>query len=351
MKQFLMLILMMINLLISPDIISNTLHDFFRYSETKINDWLVYATHIVFPKFKTNNMISNDNKALKIDEIKMHEYHTNFFPVDIVDTEYTAYKRLKESPIEGVNYLAIPWAVLINRRQLNKVPNIQIKGGFAICQHIRYKQILPLLREMGIDTLFTPHACKDEVYENIKILPFPFNAVNGKEPALQKDILYSFIGYTTHHTRRAIFNMPHLPNTIIKKRDHWNARKEQEKREYRNILARSRFSLCPRGTGPSTIRFWESLQAGAIPVLISNAMCLPKGIDWDTCIIRIAEKDVCFIKEIINNISLEQEQIMRENCLHAYTLFSGTNFVKTIRDYYASMRSNMDIFKPPFILN
>jgi len=334
MRQFLALVII-INVFICQNILCIKLPDVFQYSETKITDWLAYVTHIISPKLKKITIESiYDDKVLEIDEIKIHEYYTVFFPRDIVDTEYTAYKILKKSPIQDVNYLAIPWAILINSNQLDKVPNIQLKDGFAICQHIRYKKILPIIQRMGLKLLFTPHARKDEIYEDIKVLPFPFNAVSGKDAAAKKNLLYSFIGYTTHYTRKAIFIMPHSPNTVIKMRNHWNARNEQERREYQNVLARSRFSLCPRGTGPSTVRFWESLQAGAIPVLISDDMCLPEGIDWDTCIIRVAEKDVHSIKEIINSIPQEQEQIMRENCLKAHALFSGKNFVNTIRDYY-----------------
>src|SRR5437763_1885888 len=82
-----------------------------------------------------------------------------------------------------------------------------------------------------------------------------------------------------------------------------------------------KYYLCPRGVGPNTIRFWESLQAGAIPVLISDNMALPKGFNWDNCIIRIREKDILSINSILVSISPKKEEEMRENCLIAYELF------------------------------
>jgi len=312
-----------------------TFHDILQYSKTKIVDGCLHIN-----KYIKKNLSSLKDEPLKIDTIKIHEYYINLFSKCRVDTEYTAYKKLKESPIKGVNYLAIPWVHLINSRQLDMVPNIQLNGGFTICQHIRYREILPFIQRIGLKVLFTPHAHMNEFYEDIKVLPFPHFAVNGALPVLKKDLLYSFIGYTTHHTRETIFDMSHVSKTIIKRRAQWHfylkkSCAEQEKKEYQEALARSRFSLCPRGAGPSTIRFWESLQAGAIPILISDDTCLPKGVDWDTCIVRIAETDVHLIKEIINSIPPEKEQKMRENCLKAYDLFSGKNFVNSVRDYYS----------------
>jgi hypothetical protein len=101
-----------------------------------------------------------------------------------------------------------------------------------------------------------------------------------------------------------------------------------------DVLSRSRFSLCPRGTGASTIRFWESLQAGAIPVLIGDDMILPKNFDWDACTITIAAEDISNIPFILNKISTEQEATMKKNCLIAYKLFAEKNFISIIKKTY-----------------
>lgn len=296
--------------------------------------------------------LASDNEIVGIDKIGLHEYHVNFFPKVRVATEYTAYRLLKNKLIEQINYLAIPWVVLIKKKQLNMVPNVKLQGGFTVCQHIRYKQILPILAKLGIDVLFTPHALEEEVYKGIKVLPFPHYSVNGVEPAAKKDLWYSFIGYNSHWTRKEIFKMPQRKDTIIKKRQKWFSQKninrkkirrlrKQELTEYRDVLSRSRFSLCPRGTGPSTIRFWESLQAGAIPVLIADAMTLPKGVNWDECIIKIPEKELHTINDALSSISHEQEQAMRDSCLQAYRLLcEGDNFVSTIRNHYETMHDN-----------
>ncbi len=291
----------------------------------------------------------------------LHEYLIDLFQYNPVPTELFAYEVLKKNPIKKkVNYLVIPWWVLVRKKKLHMVPRIRLNGGFTICQRRNYELILPILKKIGIDTLFATHAKENHVYEGIKILPFPHLAVNGVPPAAHKDVLYSFVGYENNEPiRRELFQIPVLENCIIIERKNWYfvpqekeiglnvlfryaigpkywvlRSMEEEKKEYQDILARTRFSLCPRGTGANTIRFWESLQAGAIPVVISDDMTLPAGFDWAACIIRVPEKDVLKINDIIRSISLEQEEKMKANCLKAYALFSGDNFVSTVRWYY-----------------
>ncbi len=259
----------------------------------------------------------------------------------ITITDYRAYEIFKKEPIKkNVNYLVIPWRLLVKYKQLDRVPDIRINGGFTICQVPFYERILPILKRIGIDTLFTPHAKKDQVYEGIKVLPFPIYPINGVDPARHKDILYSFIGFENGQSvRREIFQMNVPENCIVIERHKWHyfiekEQRQKEKEEYQDVLARSRFSLCPRGTGSSSIRFWESLQAGAIPVVIADDLWLPEGVDWDACIIRIAENEIDQINDVIQSISKEQEEAMRAYCLKAHEYFAGSNLVRNIRSYY-----------------
>ncbi|MDR3647101.1 MAG: exostosin family protein [Candidatus Babeliales bacterium] len=281
-----------------------------------------------------------------INSLIFHEYYLDLFKEEPVPTEYLAYKLLKKNPIKkNINYLAVPWTQLIHKNQLDKAPNIKLNGGFTICQHIDYEKIMPILEKIGINVLFAPHVNKQ--YKNITVLPFAHVAVNGISPRLNKDIFYSFIGLErTHWTRKEIFNMKHSKNTVIIERKDWHfwinkqnskeleLRQNKEKKEYQDVLARSIFSLCPRGTGASTIRFWESLKSGSVPVLIADDMMLPAGFDWNSCIIKLEEKNVKNIPTILSNISAEKYTQMSINCIKAYSLFSGKNFVRTIRDYF-----------------
>lgn len=293
-----------------------------------------------------------EGEAVMVYEVGLHEYHLDLFKVGKIPTERKAYMLLKNRPIKSINYLAVPWAHLVNVQGLRLIPNIRLQGGFTISQSIRSKRIIPILEKLGIDVLFTPHAWQEEKHGGVRVLPFPHYPSNGIKPAAKKDLWYSFIGYNSHWTRADIFKLPQQKKVIIKERQKWfsqkSVRKKNEKKhrrqeltEYKDVLSRSRFSLCPRGTGLGSIRFWESLQAGAIPVLIADGLALPQEVNWDECIIKIPEKEVHTINEVLGAISLEQEQVMRKNCLRAYRLLcEGENFVNTIRNYYVTVHDN-----------
>ena len=45
--------------------------------------------------------------------------------------------------------------------------------------------------------------------------------------------------------------------------------------KYNKTLSESKFSLCPIGAGPNTLRFWESIAMGSIPVLFNDLFTPP----------------------------------------------------------------------------
>jgi hypothetical protein len=64
--------------------------------------------------------------------------------------------------------------------------------------------------------------------------------------------------------------------------------------EYRGLLSRSRFVLCPRGDGLTSLRFFESLAFGRLPVLIADDAALPleRDIPYNEFMIRVPESQV-----------------------------------------------------------
>jgi hypothetical protein len=278
-----------------------------------------------------------------------YEFFTDLFKFHSDKTPYIAYQLLKANPLpQDVNFLIIPWSVVFDKNKLREVErrlqNFRINGGFTIClwSGDSLMPVLPLLKKVGIDCIFTPNATYEETtWNGIRIEAFPYCIFNSAEPSPKKDILYSFIGLRSHPCRGVIFSMQHPENTVIIERKNWfllmnqqNPQTQQMALQYKDVLSRSRFSLCPRGHEPSSFRFWESLQAGAIPVFISDAARLPKGFDWDRCIIRVAEKDISKIPAILAAIPPEQEESLRNACLEAYKLYSGENLVRVIREFY-----------------
>ena len=83
---------------------------------------------------------------------------------------------------------------------------------------------------------------------------------------------------------------------------------------YAELLNRSKFVLCPRGTNPGTFRFYEAMECGAIPVYISNQFILPyqDEVNWDDCCVRITPDQMKNIPEILSSISDDRQARMRK---------------------------------------
>ncbi|MFL6530832.1 MAG: exostosin family protein, partial [Chthoniobacterales bacterium] len=77
----------------------------------------------------------------------------------------------------------------------------------------------------------------------------------------------------------------------------------EERREYHRAYAdvtkATKFVLCPRGIGASTIRLYETMRMGRAPVILSDSWVAPDGPRWDEFSIRIPESDVSQIPRLL----------------------------------------------------
>jgi hypothetical protein len=113
-----------------------------------------------------------------------------------------------------------------------------------------------------------------------------------KEP----DLLFSFVGSLTHSCRRPLFELRHPASCVERVHDFMFWRSEApnhqaSRRRYGEILSRSRFVLCPRGTATSSFRLYETIAAGRVPVIISDDWVPPSGPDWDSFSLRVPERE------------------------------------------------------------
>ncbi len=124
-----------------------------------------------------------------IQEMKIHTYKKNLFKKKSKMTEQKAYEFLSKHPVEKkVNYAAIPWVMLINKKRLKKIKlgKKKLNGGFSVCQHIKYREIISTLRKLGVNILFAPHAPEKQEFKDIIVLPFPIYPTNGVNLATKK---------------------------------------------------------------------------------------------------------------------------------------------------------------------
>ena len=147
-------------------------------------------------------------------------------------------------------------------------------------------------------------------------------AVNSTTPQWTTDRRYlcSFVGSSqTHAVRKHLLEAP-FDGAFFSDtsgRNGWELSAEQKSRyesDYLNITLDSHFILCPRGIGPCTYRLFESMQLGRAPVILSDEWVEIEGIDWSSCSIRVAQRDIGELASILagrKNDALEMGRAAR----------------------------------------
>lgn len=263
-------------------------------------------------------------------------------------TECAAYESIVKYLAKDENsiYVAFPWATLIDGLRNNK-KNIELllielnfisrflrtsnhKNVFTVCQHIHMKEFMPYFKMLGITHIFWSHKLRsDNVLEGIQLRAFPlFPAQTYKDYVnflyLDEDVylnslrnrkfryLANFIGAYNpdiylSDVRKQIFDDKDLAGFHIIARKEWHferavyakqisgknddvsklLQEEAHTAEYLNAIFESSFTLCPTGSGPNSIRIYESLCLGSIPVILTNELDLAGSHElWEkACII------------------------------------------------------------------
>ena len=240
-------------------------------------------------------------------------------------TEKHAYEKVKElvPACENTVYLAFPWATLIDLIDRNKPEKAELledlKNATAelsqyqtvitVCQHIAMLKHQSLFNDCGITHVFWSHTStetfKFNKFDHITIKPFPLYPTQvdySQTNSLVKKYLFSFVGaksnqwYLTDSRDLILDHLDTCDGALVKGRDKWHyndlvynhqiqnsehsakVRSEEDAKahEYLEIMKNTLFSLCPSGTGPNSIRLWESIEMGIIPVVMAETY-LPPG--------------------------------------------------------------------------
>lgn len=77
---------------------------------------------------------------------------------------------------------------------------------------------------------------------------------------------------------------------------------ERLKREFAAISGASRFILCPRGRGVSSIRLFEAMQMGRVPVVLADGWVPPDGPDWNSFLVRVRERDIDRLPDLLREL-------------------------------------------------
>lgn len=241
------------------------------------------------------------------------------------ETEKAAYESiLTQADKLQFTYIGFPWATLIDSlmkdsahkwhlvRKLAELCGRSSGAGsdkrVTVAQHISADRYALLFKACGITDLFWSHATigREEI-EGIRIHPFPLFPAQTSTGSEDFDIhrprkyLANFIGAYTpglylSDVREHIFcDADKFDDLLIIKRKAWHFERavyaeqingntpdnasltleQQQKDEYLQAIRDSVFTLCPTGSGPNSIRIWEALSLGSVPVILTRELSLP----------------------------------------------------------------------------
>lgn len=145
----------------------------------------------------------------------------------------------------------------------------------------------------------------------------------------EKRYLASFAGRRSHKVRDALLNLRPEDETILLADTstfnlftHTGVDKSAQQERYSTILTQSKFAICPRGAGASSVRLFEAMKCGVAPVIISDDWIVPVGPDWESFSISIKEAEIDKVEPTL----LRNESRYRE---------MGRNAEKAYGEYFA----------------
>lgn len=306
-----------------------------------------------------------------------------------------AMKLLPEVP--GVLYFAFPWATLIDLLNAKKIDAQRYRDILAIaksilkkyryivtvCQHIHMLRYPDLFTDLGITHVFWTHAVRGQEYmpgsSRVKILPFPLYPVQAVEiPQMAKSnkkYLYSFVGakaskwYLTQSRNLILDYLAGDKRGLVIGRDQWHYQKIvyehqiQEKNdakqelvngsassEFQKVLEQSIFSLCPSGSGPNSIRLWESIGYGSIPVVLADTYLPPGNLAlWEEATVSCAER-VEDIRKLPDQLeALARDTGLLERKRHAmrqlWTMYGPECFIYDIQKLFLTLANQTIVAK------
>jgi hypothetical protein len=338
-----------------------------NYSSFSVVASQLKNTPIVVAKKNKDVVYSKRKNVLHFKYVKDWQY-----PATTEKLSYINHTNKLSSIVDENLYFAFPWASFIDHmnqqedNDFNNIEYLQEKTNYSlnpdyikeyeshtVCQHILWEKLLPFWNYLGIKNAYISHLTTETNTPNgVKLHPWHLAASNFENYSLSKGLLLkppknkkylcSFLGaynkwYRSNIRVKLQKIIEQSSKCFYSLQDSWflnqivydhqirNKPYDSKKLEigafnYNTVLSDSVFSLCPEGTGPNTIRLWESMSIGSIPVIFENDWVRPiiPDIEWEDISITIKNNKLKNLVEILESIPQDKIEYMSTNCINAY---------------------------------
>ena len=228
-----------------------------------------------------------------------------------VPTELTLFESIKNIDFEEFSLVNIA-----GEKMFHKMGGAAVQSLVDRLTEKKNKNYIIIFQHVWVDRfnwrgniVFSPHvnACCPP---NIKPIPhYPLNTVEVLKDA-ERDILFSFVGAGhTHPVREKLIKR--YSDSCINSGE-WLQSKTKDL--FFDFMKRSKFSLCPRGTGVGTVRLFECMAMRSVPVILSDDYIPPLNwmLDWNEFSVSIEESKFDQVHDVLSAYSNEQISEMSE---------------------------------------
>lgn len=174
------------------------------------------------------------------------------------------------------------------------------------------------------------------------VMPYIYEPRAAQIPVLEKGPLprVAFCGVSNHPLRqRAVIALENAPDKIethyLLRRSFWGGKAHDPTivREFNENMASSEFNLCARGGGNFSMRLYQTLSAGRIPIIVQSETDLPweDRIDWNQIAVVVHEgEDI--VQKVVDFWNTHNIAETQQLCYDTYVAqLTGTGLLNNIR--------------------
>ena len=257
----------------------------------------------------------------------------------------------------------------------------------SVCQHIFWRDAVAKIKTAGITDLWISHKEKGlDLEQGVSLHSWCLYAVNDRDversqglhyiPVEHRGVFASFSGAHMKHyisdVRLKMAELADLEGYRITIKGMWhfneivynyqvfgdvskrNAVAGDDVLNYNQLLSQSRFSLCPVGAGPNTLRLWESLAVGAIPVVLSDRHELPdlnrllpgESLEWDDVLIVHPEEQLDQLDARLRGIDSHELHRRQRLCRRLYEASVAMTCFGHCQRFVKPIPLLQELFKP-----
>lgn len=280
-------------------------------------------------------------------------------------------------------YLAAPWAAYIDKEVMAPADEAVLRARteefrrnaanagqrleiHTVCQHIYWQKLLPFWREIGLTDLHLSHLEPDVHLADIRVHSWHLAAANVinqdrreglvfAKPPRTKRYLASFIGAHMPHYRADTrlrlaeeVTRDGFHDVLYELKGAWHydpvvyrqqvagetlgaaelAAEHTATVHYNEALSDSVFALCPEGAGPNTIRLWEALAIGAVPVVVVEKWVWPTipggDLSWRDAVVAVRRDEISGLFDRLRwmrRFEADRVLLLQTNAMETYRRF------------------------------